>query len=164
MRAGGLEAIRDALDRRLRARRADEEQGPIWLGLADGVTSLRAYPRLRRHRGDGRALRLSPQLRYSYPRLVCTVAWHGPGLSRAPVLLLFGDPAAQAAAFDASALMVGAFIPICAFTGFRRLRLSPCPASPPAIRGSRSDRRYNYWRGAGGLWKGRLQAPAKKGV
>jgi len=163
IRAGGLEAIRDALIDDCALGALMKKQGPIWLGLAEGVTSLRAYPEFR----DIEAMVVRSafaELRYSYPRLFCAVAGMALVYLAPPLLLIFGEPLAKAAAFNASALMVGAFIPTLRYYGISRLHALALPGVAACYTWFTIKSAINYWKGEGGLWKGRLQAPAKKGV
>ena len=71
-KAGGMSAIRDALIDDCALAAELKAEGPIWLGLTERVTSLRAYPRI----GDIRrmvARSAYAQLRYSPLLLAGTI-------------------------------------------------------------------------------------------
>jgi hopene-associated glycosyltransferase HpnB len=163
IRAGGLEAIRDALIDDCALGALMKKQGPIWLGLAEGVTSLRAYRGFR----DIEAMVVRSafaELRYSYLRLFLAVAGMGVVYLAPPLLLILGEPLARAAAFNACALMVAAFIPTLRYYGISPFYALALPGVAACYTWFTIKSAHKYWRGEGGLWKGRLQAPAKKGL
>ncbi len=156
--AGGLEALRGALIDDCALGAIMKRQGPIWLGLTESVHSLRAY----RHFADFRrmvARSAFAELRYSPLRLAGAVA--GMALVYlAPLLLaVFAQGLAQAAGALAWAMMALALTPT--------LRLYQRPLAGglalPAIAATyvafTMDSAIQYWRGRGGYWKGRIQAP-----
>jgi hopene-associated glycosyltransferase HpnB len=163
IRAGGLAAVRDALIDDCALGALMKKEGPIWLGLAEGVTSLRAYPEFR----DIEAMVVRSafaELRYSSLRLFCAVAGMGVVYLAPPLLLILGEPMARAAAFNAYVLMVLAFTPILRFYGLTWLHALALPGVAACYTWFTIESALKYWRGEGGLWKGRLQAPAKKGL
>ena len=135
-----------------------KRQGPITLALTRGVVSLRAYPRFgdisamvarsayaqldyspiqasrrrRRHGADfsGRAVRRSVRLG-RWPRSFGLFAWIVMALAFQPMLRFYGRATVWGLALP---LIAAAYL---AFT----LKSA-----------------YLYWRGRGGLWKGRVQA------
>jgi hopene-associated glycosyltransferase HpnB len=155
--AGGMASIRTALIDDCALAKVLKAHGPIWIGLTEGVRSLRAYPRV----DDIRRMvsrTAYAQLRYSPLILTGTVA----GLAItyvAPVLLaLFASGVAQALAALAWLAMAIAFQPILRF-----YRLSPLwglalPAIAAAYMAFTVDSAYQHARGRGGMWKGRAQA------
>jgi hopene-associated glycosyltransferase HpnB len=155
--AGGIESIRGALIDDCALARRLKQQGTISLSLTERVHSIRAYPAL----GDIRSMvarSAYAQLRFSPLLLAATVA--GMALtSVAPVLLaLFGDGLARAFGIAAWAIMALAFQPT-----LRLYRLSPLwgvalPAIALVYMAFTLDSAYQHARGAGGLWKGRVQA------
>ncbi|HTO80387.1 MAG TPA: glycosyltransferase, partial [Methylocystis sp.] len=163
LRAGGLEAIRDALIDDCALGALMKKEGPIWLGLAEGVTSLRAYPGFR----DIEAMvarTAFAELRYSNLRLYCAVAGMAVVYLAPPLILIFGEPLAKAAAFNAYALMVAAFMPTLRSYGISRFYAFALPGVAACYTWFTIESALKFWRGEGGLWKGRLQAPAKKGL
>jgi hopene-associated glycosyltransferase HpnB len=162
-RAGGLEAIRGSLIDDCALGALMKTQGAIWLGLAEGVSSLRSYPAFE----DIEAMVVRSafaELRYSTLRLICAVAGMGVVYLAPPLLLLFGEPLASAAAFNAYVLMVAAFMPSLRYHGISRLYAFALPGIAACYTWFTIKSARNYWKGEGGLWKGRLQAPANKGL
>jgi hopene-associated glycosyltransferase HpnB len=159
--AGGLEAISSALIDDCALGRVMKRQGPIWLGFTEDVLSLRPYPAF----ADFRRMVVRSafaELRYSPTRLAGAVggmalvylappfftvayrgipeiagalAWAIMAIAQAPTLRLYRRPLAVGCALPAVAV---AYI---AFTG---------------------ESAVQYWRGRGGYWKGRFQAPARE--
>ena len=159
-RAGGIASIRSeiiddcALARRLKT------QGPIWLGLTRRARSLRPYGSI----GEiGRMISRSAyaQLGYSPVLLAGTIA--GMVLTYlVPPTLAFvgGTDIAQGAGLCAWVLMALSFQPILRF-----YRLSPFwGVALPAIGATYTlftlYSAFQFWRGRGGMWKGRAQARA----
>ena len=158
-RAGGLAAIRSeiiddcALARRLKA------QGPIRLSLTRRARSLRPY------RGIGEIGRMVSrsayaQLGYSPLLLAGTVAGMLLTYLVPPVLALLGSGLAQAAGLGAWALMALAFQPMLRFYRVSPLWGVALPAIAAAYTLFTLHSAIQFWRGRGGLWKGRAQAMA----
>jgi len=159
--AGGLEAISAALIDDCALAGAMKRQGPIWLGLTEDVESLRPYPDL----ADFRRMVVRSafaELRYSLLRLVAAVG----GMA-----LVYLAPVAFALAFGgvpriagglAWALMVVAQAPTLRL--YRRPLPAGCalPAVAAAYVAFTIESSILYWRGRGGYWKGRFQAPAQE--
>lgn len=156
-RAGGIEAIRGsliddcALGRRLKA------VGPVWLGLTERAHSLRPYPEV----GDiWRMVSRSAydQLRYS-PVLLAGVA---AGLMLIflvpPVFALFGTGIAQLFGALAWGLMALAFQPMLRLYGVSPFWGVALPVIAAMYLIFTLDSAYQYARGRGGMWKGRVQA------
>jgi len=156
-RAGGIEAIRDALIDDCALAAILKAQGPIWLGLTERVHSIRRYPDF----GDIRSMVARcayAQLHYSPLLLLGTIA--GMSLTYlAPMLLaLFGTGFARICGLSAWILMAIAFQPT-----LRLYRVSPLwGIALPAIAFCYTlftlDSALQFARGKGGLWKGRVQA------
>jgi hopene-associated glycosyltransferase HpnB len=158
-KAGGIEAIRDALidDCALGARM--KAVGPIWLGLTDRVRSLRAYPDLNDIR---RMVSRSAyhQLRYSPLLLAGTILGMGLVYVVPPALALFGHGWAQILAFVAWGVMGATFQPMLRFYGLSPLWGPFLPVIAAFYMAFTLDSAYQHARGRGGLWKGRVQAKA----
>jgi hopene-associated glycosyltransferase HpnB len=157
--AGGIESIRGdliddcALGRRLKA------VAPIWLALTERVRSLRPYPAVEDIR---RMVARSAycQLRYSPLLLAGTATGMALTYLAAPLLAVFGAGLPQLVGALVWLLMVVAFYPTLRF-----YRLSPLwglalPLIALAYLAFTLDSAYQHARGRGGLWKGRVQAPA----
>jgi len=155
--AGGIESIRGALIDDCALARELKYQGPIRLSLTERVASIRAYPTL----GDIRqmvARSAYAQLRYSPVILAGTIA--GMALTYvAPVLLtIFAGGLAKILGFVAWEMMAVAFQPT-----LRLYRASPIwgillPGIALFYMAFTLDSAYRHMQGAGGMWKGRVQA------
>jgi hopene-associated glycosyltransferase HpnB len=158
-RAGGIEAIRDALidDCALGARL--KSVGPVWLGLTRHVHSLRPYPDL----GEIRrmvARSAYHQLRYSPLLLAGTILGMGLVYVAPPALTLFGAGWAQILGFLAWAVMAAAYQPILRFYRLAPLWGPFLPVIAAFYMAFTLDSAYQHALGRGGLWKGRVQAKA----
>ena len=155
--AGGIEVIRDALIDDCALAGAMKQQGPIWLGLTDRVVSIRPYTTW----GDIRrmvARSAYAQLRYSPVLLLGTVAGMVLTYLVPPFVAVFGSGTARGIGIGTWALMAVVFQPT-----LRLYRLSPLWGfALPAIAFEyllfALDSAYQYVRGRGGAWKGRVQA------
>jgi hopene-associated glycosyltransferase HpnB len=156
-RAGGLDAIRDALIDDCALARAVKPVGPISLGLTRKVHSRRPYPALAdiRHMVSRSAY---DQLDCSPLLLAGTVAGMALVYLAPPLFALLGAGPARVLAIAAWALMAAAFQPILRF--YRRSPLwgLALPAIAATYVAFTLDSAYQHARGRGGLWKGRVQA------
>ncbi len=158
---GGIASVRGeiiddcAFARRLKA------HGPIWLGLTQRSVSLRQYVRL----GEfGRVIARSAyaQLKFSPMILLATllgmtIAFVGP-----PLAAILGAGSGRLAGALAWLFMALAFQPV-----LRRYRRSALwgialPAIGAVYGAFTVQSAIEYWRGRGGLWKGRFQAPVPR--
>jgi hopene-associated glycosyltransferase HpnB len=155
--AGGIDVIRGALIDDCALAQALKHHGPIWLGLTERVRSIRRYPAL----ADIRRMVVRSayaQLRYSPLLLSGTVVAMVFAYLVPPLMAVFADGAARVLGIVSWALMAVAFQPTLRF-----YRLSPLwGAALPAIAALyllfTLDSAYQYVRGRGGRWKGRVQA------
>jgi hypothetical protein len=156
-KAGGIEVIRGALIDDCALAKALKVHGPIWLGLTERVRSIRPYPAF----ADIRrmvARSAYAQLRYSPLFLLGAVAGMVLTYLVPPLMALFGSGAARVIGIGTWALMAIAFQPT-----LRLYRLSPLwgialPAIALQYMLFTLDSAYQYVRGRGGAWKGRVQA------
>ena len=156
-KAGGIESIAGALidDCALGARM--KQVGPIWLGLTRRVVSLRPYP----HFGEIRKMvARSAYAQLHYSPFLLAGALLGMALTYfAPVLLaLFAEGAAQACGLAAFVLMSLTFWPIQHFYGLSGFRALTLPLIAALYMVYTLDSALQFWRGRGGMWKGRAQA------
>jgi hopene-associated glycosyltransferase HpnB len=155
--AGGIDAIRGSLIDDCALGKKLKSVGPIWLGLTECAHSLRPYPQL----GDIRRMvsrSAYDQLRYS-PVLLAGVAGAMALVFFVPPLFaLFGDGLAQFFGLFAWALMALAFRPMLRFYGVSSLWGVALPVIAALYLTFTLDSAYQYSRGRGGLWKGRVQA------
>ena len=155
--AGGIEIIRATLIDDCALARTLKMHGPIWLGLTERVRSIRAYPEF----ADIRrmvARSAYAQLGYSPLLLLGTAAAMAITFVTPPLIALFGSGAAPVIALLTWGLMAFAFQPTLRF-----YRLSPLwgfalPGIALLYLIFTLDSAYQYMRGRGGTWKGRVQA------
>lgn len=156
-RAGGIAAIRGALIDDCALGKLLKKQGPIWLGLSNGVTSLRVYPAF----DDIRrmvARSAYAQLYYSPVLLVGTVIGMGLIYLAPLAFAMLSNYPANVIAAATYALMVIAFQPTLRFYNRSPLWGLALPVIATAYVGFTLDSAYQHMRGRGGLWKGRVQA------
>jgi hopene-associated glycosyltransferase HpnB len=159
--AGGLEALRGALIDDCALATLMKRQGPIWLGLTQDVDSLRAYPGFADFRRMV-ARSAFAELRYSVQRLAGAVAGMGLVYLAPPLLAVFAHGLAQAAGVLAWAMMALALAPIQRLYGRPLASGLALPAIAAAYVAFTLDSAMQYWRGRGGYWKGRIQAPMRE--
>lgn len=156
-RAGGIAAVRaEIIDDCALARRL-KRQGSIWLGLTQRAKSLRPYGGVN---AISRMVARSAyaQLGYSAALLAGTVAAMAVIYIAPPFIAVFGSGAAQWAALAAWLIMALSMQPLLRF-----YRVSPIwglalPAMGAAYTLFTVQSAIAFWRGRGGLWKGRVQA------
>lgn len=158
--AGGMASIRSALIDDCALAKELKAQGPIWIGLTDGVRSVRAYPEVEDIRRMVSRTAYA-QLRYSPLLLAGTIL----GLAityLAPVLLtVFATGLAKILGIAAWLLMALAFQPILRFYRVSPLWGLALPAIAATYMAFTLDSAYQHARGRGGMWKGRAQADLK---
>jgi hopene-associated glycosyltransferase HpnB len=162
LRAGGFEAMRGALIDDCALAAILKPQGPIALALTRGVVSLRAYPRL----GDiGAMIARSAyaQLDYSPIKLVGVVLGMALTFLVAPAAALFAPGAGFLIGLVVWIAMALAFQPILRFYGRATTWGLALPLIAAAYLAFTLKSAYLYWRGRGGLWKGRVQAVKSAG-
>jgi hypothetical protein len=135
---------------------------PIWLGLADDVTSIRSYDQLA-DLWNMVARSAFTQLRYSITLLLLTVLGLGLVYLAPPVCLLIGLATATPALATLGAagwlLMTFTFVPMQVYYGQRRLAALLLPLTAALYLGMTVDSAVRHWRGAGVTWKGRRYSP-----
>jgi hopene-associated glycosyltransferase HpnB len=159
--AGGLEAVRGALIDDCALGALMKGQGPIWLGLTEDVQSLRAYPTFA---DFGRMVARSAfaELRYSPLRLAGAVAGMALVYLAPPLFAIFARGVAQAAGALAWAMMALSLVPTLRLYGRPLIGALALPAIAAAYVAFTFDSALQYWRGRGGYWKGRIQAPMRE--
>ena len=155
--AGGMASIRNGLIDDCALAKRLKSHGPIWIGLTDGVRSVRAYPAVEDIRKMVSRTAYA-QLQYSPLILLATVL----GLAVTylfPVLLtVFASGLAQILGLTAWLLMALAFQPILGFYRVSPLWGVALPAIAATYMAFTLDSAYQHARGRGGMWKGRAQA------
>jgi hopene-associated glycosyltransferase HpnB len=158
---GGIAAIRhEVIDDCALARAVKRRNGKIWMGLTRKSVSLRSYSTFSEIR-DLIARTAFTQLHYSTFLLLGTIV--GMLLTYiAPVILTFSSHSMTwRVSLSAWALMTLTYLP-----SVRFYRLSPLwslllPAAAVFYSYATFLSAFRYWRGQGGQWKGRSQAPVK---
>ena len=154
---GGIGAIRDRLIDDCALGKAMKAKGPVWLGLANDVVSLRGYPRW----GDAWMLiarSAFTQLGFRIAMLGLTMLSMTATYVLGPALFLFDPTPARIVAAAATFMMLFAYQPTLQY-----YRLSPAwalalPAIAMFYTAATVDSALRYWSGRGGAWKGRFQA------
>ncbi|HZN30286.1 MAG TPA: glycosyltransferase [Xanthobacteraceae bacterium] len=156
-KAGGIEVIRDALIDDCALAKALKAHGPIWLGLTERVRSIRPYPAF----ADIRrmvARSAYAQLRYSPLLLAGTVAGMALTYLAPPLVAMFGLGTVRVVAGITWVLMAIAFQPTLRFYGVSPFWGFVLPLIALKYMIFTLDSAYQYMRGRGGSWKGRVQA------
>jgi hopene-associated glycosyltransferase HpnB len=161
---GGIAAIRGALIDDCALGKANKQTGPIWLGLAGDVTSLRGYPKWA-DIWNLIARSAFTQLHHSTLLLVGSVLGMVFTYLLPPLITFSSDPGIRPLGIMAWAMMAFAYLPTLA--NYRQAALwapfLPLVALFYTLATIASALRY--WRGKGGQWKGRAQAEhVRKGV
>jgi hopene-associated glycosyltransferase HpnB len=155
--AGGIAAIKGALIDDCALGRKMKAQGPVWLGLGDGVRSLRGYPAW----GDvWRLIARSAftQLHHSILLLLACVAGLALTFLMPPLLTIQPQIGIRAFGIAAWALMSLTFIPT---LNYYRQPVWWAPLLPLIALfylAATVDSARRHLTGKGGEWKGRLQA------
>jgi len=157
--AGGVEAIRGALIDDCAMARILKEQGQIRLSLSECVASIRPYSTMTEIR---RMVVRSAYAQLRYSPLLLAVALAGLTLVFVvPVIAaLFGHGAAQILGLLAWTIMAVAFQPTLRFYALSPLWGPILPAIALAYLAFTLESAYQFIRGRGGLWKGRVQSRA----
>jgi hopene-associated glycosyltransferase HpnB len=161
LRIGGIAAIRDALIDDCALAKAFKRHGPIWLALSSRVRSIRSYASL----AEIRAMVVRSayaQLRYSPVLLLATVAAMTIAYLLPPVMAIFGPGAARAMGALSWSLMAVAFLPTLRLYRVSAVWSVALPAIALLYMVFTLDSAYQYLRGRGGSWKGRVQANVSK--
>jgi len=156
-RAGGMASIRSALIDDCALAKRLKAHGPIWIGLTDGVCSVRAYPVLEDIR---RMVSRTAYAQLGYSPLLLAGTVLGLAITYlAPVLFAaFGSGTARFLGIAAWFLMALAFQPILRFYRVSPLWGLALPAIAAIYMAFTVDSAYQHARGRGGMWKGRAQA------
>ncbi len=155
--AGGMASIRNALIDDCALAKRLKGQGPIWIGLTDGVKSARAYPAVEDIR---RMVSRTAYAQLQYSPLILGGTMAGLAVTYVfPVLLtIFASGLAQILGLAAWLLMALAFQPTLRFYRVSPLWGLALPAIAATYMAFTLDSAYQHARGRGGMWKGRAQA------
>lgn len=153
-RAGGIAGIRgELIDDCALARAIKGSGGRVWLGLSSGTRSIRRYETF----GEIRrmiARTAFTQLNYSAVLLAGTVAGLALTYLVPPALALTGSWYGAAA----WALMAASYVPVLRFYRRSWLWAPLLPLVALFYSAATVQSAVAYWRGSGGMWKGRSQA------
>jgi len=156
-RAGNIDAIKREIIDDCALGRAMKKQGPIWLGLTDRAKSIRPYEGL----GEIRrmiARSAYAQLHYSPLELAGTIVGMCLLFVAPPLLAIFATSTVQIAGALAWAAMTVAFVPMLRFYRQFPLWALLLPVIGILYTLFTFDSAVQFWRGRGGMWKGRAQA------
>jgi len=158
-RIGGIDSIRGQIIDDCALARRVKSVGKVWLGPSGQTVSIREYRALRPI-WDMVVRSAFAQLDYSAVMLVLTVAGLALTYLAPPLLLLSAEPAAMLCGGIAWLGMAIAFLPtLRAYEG--RLGIAPLlPLIAVFYVAATIGSAVLFWRGRGGYWKGRFQAPA----
>jgi hopene-associated glycosyltransferase HpnB len=155
--AGGIEQIKGEIIDDCAFGRLMKKEGPIWLGLTDMATSIRPYEGI----GEiGRMVSRSAyaQLDYSPVMLAGTVLGMLILYVLPPLAALASSGFAGLFGFLAWGAMAVSFQPMLRFYGVSPLWGIALPVIGLVYTGFTIDSALQFWRGRGGMWKGRAQA------
>jgi hopene-associated glycosyltransferase HpnB len=157
--AGGIAAIRKALIDDCALGALMKRKGPIWLGLTHRARSLRPYATLGQ---IGRMVSRSAyaQLDYSPLKLVGVIAGMALVYVAPLAAALFGQGALRVMGLSTWAIMALSFQPMLRFYRLCPLWGLALPAIGATYTVFTVQSAMQFWRGKGGLWKGRAQAMA----
>lgn len=154
---GGLTAIRGRIIDDCALARMLKPLGPIWLGLTARVVSLRRYRAIAEIR-DMVARSAYAQLGFS-PALLAATLLGMLVLFAAPILLvLVGPGSARLVGLAIWLIMSASFHPILRFYRVSPLWAFMLPAIGSLYASFTAHSALEFWRGKGGMWKGRIQA------
>jgi hopene-associated glycosyltransferase HpnB len=155
--AGGIAAIKGALIDDCALGKMLKKQGPIWLGLGDGVRSLRGYPTW----GDiWRLIARSAftQLQHSFLLLAICVVGMALTFLAPPVLSIQPDIGVRVFGLAAWALMALTYLPTLVYYRQPVWWAPLLPLTALFYLAATLDSARRHLMGRGGEWKGRLQA------
>ena len=160
-RAGGIDSIRGEIIDDCALGRRMKQQGPIWLGLTERALSIRPYP----HLDDIRRLiarSAYAQLGYSPILLLGTLAGMIVIYGAPPFIALLGSGVERLAAGLSWLCMAAVFQPVLLF--YRRSPLwgMALPLIGLFYAAFTVDSAIQFWRGRGGMWKGRIQTMTRQ--
>jgi hopene-associated glycosyltransferase HpnB len=157
--AGGIASIRNALIDDCSLAANLKKMGPIWLGLTDRVRSIRPYDTL----SDVKQMisrSAYAQLRYSPLLLAATAASMTLTFIVPPLLAIFASGLPRFLGLVAWVAMALSYVPTLRFYHLSPLWSIALPGTASLYLYYTLNSAYQYLRGRGGQWKGRIQADA----
>lgn len=161
---GGIAAIRhEVIDDCALAKAVKRSGGSLWMGLTDGAESLRSYGG---SAGVGRMISRSAfsQLRHSTPLLGLTIIGLFFTYSLGPLLLFTKRAVPMTLGGAAWLLMSLSYLPTVRFYRRPALWCLSLPFVAVFYAGATLHSAWQYWRGQGGQWKGRIQDASAGGL
>ena len=156
-RIGGIEAIRSELiDDCALAAAVKRSGGGVWLGLGADTHSIRRYATFGEV-GSMISRSAFTELRHSAALLLASALGLTLTFLAPPLLTLFAPQPAAGLGACAWLLMAVAYLPALRFYRAPWYWAPLLPAVAAFYLGCTLDSAVSYWRGAGGLWKGRAQ-------
>ena len=156
-RIGGIAAIRqEVIDDCALAKAVKRNGGALWMGLTDTAQSLRSYGGFA---GVGAMISRSAfsQLRHSALLLVLTMIGLFTTYLLGPLLLFTGRAVPMIGGGAAWLLMSLSYLPMARLYKRPALWCVSLPIIATFYAGATLHSAWRYWRGKGGLWKGRVQ-------
>ncbi|MEZ5832827.1 MAG: glycosyltransferase [Dongiaceae bacterium] len=155
--AGGIASIKSALIDDCALGKALKKYGPIWLGLADGVRSLRGYPKWR---DIWRLIARSAFTQLQHSLLILVVCVVGMALTfvAPPLLAIQHDVGVRSFGLAAWALMALSYLPTLVYYRLPVWWAPLLPLTALFYLAATIDSAHRHLVGRGGEWKGRLQA------
>jgi hopene-associated glycosyltransferase HpnB len=160
-RAGGMAAIRgEVIDDCALARAVKSSGGRVWLGLTESAASARPYQTFAE---AGRMISRTAfnQLQHSVWLLLFSLAGLAVTYLLPPALLLSGQRWPVILGASAWLLMTTAYLPMVRFYRLNFLWALTLPLVAVFYMCATLHSAVRYWSGRGGLWKGRVQDPAR---
>ncbi|MBZ5619570.1 MAG: glycosyltransferase [Acidobacteriia bacterium] len=157
---GGIGAIAgELIDDCALARAVKQGGGKVWLGLSAGTLSIREYATFGEIGGMISRTAFT-QLNHSIPQLIGTVLGLAITYLAAPLLAIAAPRSAGYARWLGTAawlLMSIAYFPVLRYYRRSPLRAPLLPLVATFYLGATIHSAVCYWRGRGGVWKGRVQ-------
>jgi hypothetical protein len=157
--AGGIASIRNALIDDCSLAANLKKIGPIWLGLTDRVRSIRPYDTLSAVK-QMISRSAYAQLRYSPLLLAATAASMTLTFIVPPLLAIFASGLPRFLGLVAWVAMALSYVPTLRFYRLSPLWSIALPGTASLYLYYTLNSAYQYLRGRGGQWKGRIQADA----
>jgi hopene-associated glycosyltransferase HpnB len=158
---GGIAAIRSAIIDDCALGRLMKAQGPTWIGLTNRAFSTRPYADMSEIR---RMVARSAYAQLDYSPFILAGTLTGLCLMFVfpPLATIFGTGALQIAGIATWCLTTLSFQPMLRFYDRNPLWGFALPLTGIAYAAFTLDSAIQYWRGKGGMWKGRAQAMAER--
>ncbi len=159
---GGLSTIRGAvIDDCALAGLVKSSGGAVWLGLTDSAVSLRNYGTMAEV-GSMISRTAFHQLRHSSVLLLFTLIGLFATYLLPPVLTFTAPPRLALVGLAVWVLMSVTYVPMLRFYRLSTAWAAALPLVALFYSGATAHSAWRYWRGQGGVWKGRVQDVRKR--